>query len=140
MFNLSTDPINPKSLADSLNDSGVGAIVTFEGRVRDHNDGKPVTSLEYEAYTKLALKEGDRIISEARKKYDILNAHCTHRIGHLKIQDIAVWVGVSAEHRDTAFASCRYIIDEIKKYVPIWKKEHYSNDEAVWVSSATDSA
>ena len=133
MFTLSADPIEPAALALSLKHSGAGAVVSFEGCVRDHNGGRAVASLEYEACAELALKEGNRILREARKQFNVLSVRCVHRAGHLQLQDTAVWVGVSAVHRAAAFACCCYIIEEIKKELPIWKKEHYADGEAEWL-------
>src|SRR3546814_1125850 len=82
--------------------------------------------LHYEAYAALAEAEGERVLSEALERFDILDARCVHRTGDLVIGDIAVWVGVTAAHRDAAFAACRHIIDEVKARVPIWKRERYA--------------
>ena len=102
--------------------------------MRNRNAGREVCLLEYEVYRELAEKEGARIIAEARRKFAIFSAACVHRRGRLKIGDIAVWAGVTAEHRGAAFAACSYIIDETKKRVPIWKKEHYATGSSEWIS------
>ncbi len=136
-FRLSSAPIDPVALQCALADLRAGACVTFEGWVRDRNEGQSVRSLEYEAYTLLAEKEGERILAEARAKFAILGAQCVHRIGHLELGEMAVWVGVTAEHRGAAFEACRYLIDEIKARVPIWKKEHYANGATVWINGAS---
>jgi len=107
--------------------------VTFEGRVRNHNEGKTVLRLGYQAYAPLALAEGERILAEAQARFAIERALCVHRTGELAIGDIAVWVGVSAAHRDAAFAACRYVIDEIKRRVPIWKNEFYADGASGWL-------
>jgi molybdopterin synthase catalytic subunit len=124
----------------SLADPAAGASVTFEGVVRNHQDGRQVRALDYEAYEQLGLQEGERIIAEALEKFPVTAARCIHRLGALSIGDVAVWVGVSAAHRDEAFAACRYIIDEVKRRVPIWKKEHYSAGDSAWVNCETGSA
>jgi molybdopterin synthase catalytic subunit len=111
--------------------------VTFEGWVRDHNDGLPVLALDYEAYAPLAEKEGERILAEAREKFAIVGAVCIHRVGSLRIGDLAVWVGVSAAHRGAAFDACRFVIDETKARVPVWKKEHYADGDTAWINCAT---
>jgi molybdopterin synthase catalytic subunit len=90
--------------------------------------------LAYEAFEALAIKEGERIVREAIAKFGVVNAACVHRVGDLAIGDLAVWVGVSSRHRAEAFAACRYIIDEVKHRVPIWKKEHYVNGDSGWVN------
>jgi molybdopterin/thiamine biosynthesis adenylyltransferase/molybdopterin synthase catalytic subunit/rhodanese-related sulfurtransferase len=102
--------------------------------VRNHNEGHAVTRLEYEAFAELAEKEGARIVQAAIEKFGVQRAACMHRIGSLAIGDVAVWVGVSAAHRDEAFRACRFIIDEVKHRVPIWKKEHYVNGDSGWVN------
>ncbi len=131
MFSLSDTSITCSP--ENLQNPAAGAYVSFEGWVRNHNEGKEVKSLEYEAYPALANKEGERILQEAKEKFDILESLCIHRIGHLQIGEVAVWVGVIAKHRDAAFLACRYIIDEVKIRVPIWKKEHYTDGDSGWV-------
>ena len=137
MFKISTTPLDPAALRRDLIDTCAGACATFEGWVRNRNDGQPVDSLEYEAYAPLAEKEGERLLAEAREKFALLGAVCAHRTGHLRLGDLAVWVGVTAEHRGAAFDACRYIIDEAKARVPIWKKEHYTGGATAWINCAT---
>ncbi len=117
-----------------------GAVVTFEGRVRNHNEGQSVDSLEYEVYDTLALKEGEKILKEAKKKFDVLDVFCVHRVGHLQIGDLAVWIIATSKHRREAFKACEFIIDAVKDTVPIWKKEYYSDKslESKWVFCAED--
>ncbi|MCH2388192.1 MAG: molybdenum cofactor biosynthesis protein MoaE, partial [Opitutales bacterium] len=116
-----------------------GAYVSFEGWVRNHNEGTPGQALEYSAYKVLAVKEGDRIIAEALDRFEIAGAAAIHRIGLLDIGDVAVWVGASSAHRGPAFDGCRYIIDEIKDRVPIWKRESYEHGPDQWVNCAKGS-
>jgi molybdopterin synthase catalytic subunit len=136
-FRLAATPLDCTALQRVLADTRAGACVTFEGWVRDRNEEQPVLSLEYEAYAPLAEKEGARILAEAKDKFALLGATCVHRIGHLQLGELAVWVGVTAEHRGAAFDACRYIIDEAKARLPIWKKEHYANSATVWINCAT---
>ena len=138
-FAISSDPIDPDSLKAQLANAEAGACVTFEGWVRNHNEGQAVDSLEYEAYAELAEKEGRRILAEAVSKFPLLDATATHRVGHLAIGEMAVWVGVVARHRNAAFDACRYIIEETKARVPIWKKEHYQSGTTEWINCATRS-
>ncbi len=133
VFDLSEAEIDVAALSDGLAQSQVGACVTFEGWVRDHNAGRVVRGLAYQAYAPLAQSEGERIVDEASQRFDLVRVRCVHRVGDLAIGDLAVWVGVSAAHRDAAFAGCRYIIDEIKKRVPIWKNEHYADGDSGWL-------
>jgi molybdopterin synthase catalytic subunit len=136
-FGLSAAPLDPTALQRALGDARAGACVTFEGRVRNHNDGRPVLALDYEAFAVLAEREGARIVAEARERFDVLALACVHRIGALQIGDLAIWVGVAAAHRDAAFGACRYVIDEAKARVPIWKKEHYADGTSEWVNGAS---
>ncbi|MBS0440038.1 MAG: molybdenum cofactor biosynthesis protein MoaE [Proteobacteria bacterium] len=132
-FSLSETVIDAAALTRELAQAGAGACVTFEGWVRDHNDGRAVLRLGYQAYASLAQSEGERILAEARDKFAILDVRCVHRVGLLEIGEPAVWVGVSAAHRGAAFDACRYIIDEVKSRVPIWKNEHYADGESGWL-------
>ncbi|UNK50424.1 molybdenum cofactor biosynthesis protein MoaE [Lysobacter sp. S4-A87] len=132
-FNLSETPFDTASLRAQLLDDRVGGYASFEGWVRDHNDGRAVNGLRYEAYAALAEAEGERVLAEALAKFDILDARCVHRVGDLAIGELAVWVGVSAAHRDAAFAACRFVIDEVKARVPIWKHERYADGDAGWL-------
>ncbi len=131
---ISDKKIDPDKLRESLADHAAGGYVAFEGWIRNENEGQEVLRLEYEVYEPLAVKEGGKILAEAKAKYPILHADCVHREGRLELGECAVWVGVSSAHRDEAFAACRYIIDEIKVRLPIWKKEHYVNGDSGWVN------
>ena len=126
--------IDPDKLRQLLTDDAAGGFVAFEGWVRNENEGQEVLRLEYEVYAPLAVKEGAKIIEETMAKFPILRADCVHREGLLEIGECAVWVGVASAHRDEAFAACRYIIDEIKLRLPVWKKEHYVNGDSGWVN------
>jgi sulfur-carrier protein adenylyltransferase/sulfurtransferase len=134
MFSFTREKIDEAELRAQLSDPAAGGYASFEGWVRNHNDGLAVRHLEYEAFEPLAIKEGERIVADAIKRFGVEHAACVHRIGDLAIGDMAVWVGVSARHRAEAFAACRYIIDEVKHRVPIWKKEHYVNGDSGWVN------
>jgi molybdopterin synthase catalytic subunit len=133
-FRFTESPIDADAARLGVQDLGAGGFVSFEGWVRNHNDGKDVTRLEYEAFQELALKEGERIITEAMSRYPIKHALCIHRVGSLSLGEMAVWVGVSSAHRGEAFEACRFIIDEVKHRVPIWKKEHYRSGDSGWVN------
>lgn len=133
-FRFSDQPLDTAALQRELRDDGCGGFAAFEGWVRNHNEGHAVTRLEYEAFVELADKEGARIVAEAVRRFGVTRAACVHRTGSLAIGDVAVWVGASAAHRDEAFRACRFIIDEVKHRVPIWKKEHYVNGDSGWVN------
>lgn len=132
-FALTEAAIDPAPLRARLRAEHAGAFASFEGWVRDHNEGRGVQGLRYEAHAKLAEAEGERIMDQALAKFEIVDARCVHRVGELGIGDMAVWVGVSAAHRDAAFAACRWIIDEAKARVPIWKHERYVEGDAGWL-------
>lgn len=132
-FRLADSAIDVAAQTGALDDAAAGACVGFEGRVRNHNEGRGVLQLDYQAYPALAEAEGRAVLAEALERFDIRAASAVHRIGTLAIGDLAVWVGVSAGHRDAAFTACRWIIDEIKRRVPIWKNEHYADGESGWL-------
>jgi molybdopterin synthase catalytic subunit len=123
-FSFSQAPLTPDTYRAALADPAAGGYAAFEGWVRNHN----------EAFEALANTEGERIVAEAIARFGVTRAACVHRVGALAIGDLAVWVGVSSRHRAEAFAACRYIIDEVKHRLPIWKKEHYVNGDSGWVN------
>jgi adenylyltransferase/sulfurtransferase len=133
-FEISDSPLDIPALSASLTDRTAGALASFEGWVRDHNDGRQVGGLDYEVFKPLAQSEGEKILEEARQKFGVTGIRAVHRHGMLAIGDCAVWVGAIASHRDEAFRACRYVIDEVKHRLPIWKKEHYLDGDAVWVN------
>jgi molybdopterin synthase catalytic subunit len=133
-FSFSTEPFSPDAMRAALADPACGGYASFEGWVRNHSEGRRVLRLEYEAYEPLAIKEGERIVAEALERFGVRRIACVHRTGDLAVGELAVWVGVAAAHRDEAFAACRYVIDEVKHRVPIWKKEHYSDGDSGWVN------
>ncbi|MBT2747163.1 MULTISPECIES: molybdenum cofactor biosynthesis protein MoaE [unclassified Lysobacter] len=132
-FSLSEVPFEIAPLRERLLSAHAGAYASFEGWVRDHHSGRAVAGLRYESYAALAQSEGDTIMAEAIERFAIVDACCVHRVGDLAIGELAVWVGVSAAHRDAAFAACRFIIDETKGRVPIWKHERYADGDADWL-------
>lgn len=134
MFLVSAETLDTTALARQMEEPRAGALVVFEGLVRNHNEGLAVRSLEYECFEALAHSEAERILQEARSQFPIYDIICAHRVGHLAIGDTAVWVGVSSAHRDAGFQACRYVIDQIKVRLPIWKKEHYVNGDSEWVN------
>ena len=137
-FDVSGLTIDPPALEATLHSPSAGALLTFVGWVRDHTDEgrsrRSVEQLEYQVYEPLALSEGFRGLEEAEQRFAITSARCVHRFGTLQIGDAAVWVGVTAAHRDGAFRACRYIIDEIKVRLPSWKRETYGDGDSGWVN------
>ncbi len=134
MIEVTSAVIDAEKLKRALCNAGAGGFCSFEGWVRNENDGRSVKRLEYEAYEPLVLAEGEKVLAEAQQKFPYLEARCVHRTGLLEIGDMAVWVGVASAHRDEAFKACRYIIDELKVRLPIWKKEHYADGHSDWVN------
>lgn len=139
-FLLSEASLDIARLRAQILDPRAGGYASFEGWVRDHHAGRAVDGLDYEAYAMLAEREGERILAEAKARFDVIEAGCVHRVGTLAIGDLAVWVGVSAAHRGAAFDACRYIIDEVKRRVPIWKREHYREGDADWLHPMAEDA
>ncbi len=133
-FDLTREAIDIEEWRRRLLDPSCGGYAAFEGWIRNHNEGQQVRRLEYEVYETLARSEGARILAEAVERFGVTGAACVHRYGSLELGDVAVWIGVAAGHRDEAFKACRYIIDEIKVRLPIWKKEHYVSGDSGWVN------
>lgn len=134
-FALLDEAIDDQRLKDFLQDEQCGALATFEGWVRNHNNDSRVIRLTYYGYEKLAINQGKRIIEEAKRLFDIENAVAIHRIGALEIGDMAVWVGVSSKHRYPAFDACKWILDTIKADIPVWKQEFYQDEPSKWLSN-----
>lgn len=138
MFDITEKKIDGDALRKQLTQQpNCGAFCSFEGWVRHYNDGKDVDYLIYSTYLELALSQGSDVIEQAKQQFSIQDAICVHRVGHLNIGDMAVWVGVTAGHRDAAFAACRFIIDTVKAEVPIWKQEFYSDkaNQTAWLAN-----
>lgn len=139
-FSLSGDSIDIPSLAALLDNPAAGAVVTFDGRVRNHNAGQAVSHLEYQAYPALALSTGQRILEEESARHGILAAQAVHRTGPLAIGEAAVWVGVASAHRGPAFDAARAIMERLKYELPVWKKETYQDGSTEWVGPDNTSA
>lgn len=135
MVRLTDQAIDSEALHQELlkNSGTFGGVSLFEGRVRNHSHGKQVASLFYECYQPMALKVMEEIRQEALSKWKDVKIIAIHRHGPIPLGEAAVWVGVAASHRDEAFTACRFMIDEIKSRVPIWKKEEYADGTHVWV-------
>ena len=135
-FALLDKPIDNRRLKLALLNDQSGALATFEGWVRNHNNARPVTKLTYYGYEKLAINQGEKLITQAKQQFDIINAVAIHRIGDLAIGDMAVWIGVTAHHRYPAFDACRWLLDAIKADIPVWKQEFYADsEESLWLSN-----
>jgi molybdopterin synthase catalytic subunit len=136
MFRVTNQPIDLQELVRFVTDPETGAIATFIGTTRNHNDGRKVIALDYDGYPEMAEKELARIGAAARKQWRICRMAIVHRLGPVQITEASVMIAVSSGHREAAFASCRFAIEEIKKTVPIWKKEVFEGGE-VWIGTQT---
>jgi molybdopterin synthase catalytic subunit len=131
---LTSDAIDLGALLAQVHSPQHGGIASFLGAVRDHQAGRSVLRLEYSAYEPMAEAECARIVREAESQWDCAVA-LKHRIGTLQIGDIAVAIVAGSAHRDEAFAACRYVIEEVKRRVPIWKREVFADGVVEWVGS-----
>jgi molybdopterin synthase catalytic subunit len=111
-----------------------GAVVTFDGIVRDNFDGRPVRALEYEAYVDMAQKKMAQIGKEVQQKFAIGQIAIVHRLGHLNIGESSIVIAVAAPHRHAAFEACAYAMDRVKADVPVWKKEFFADGETHWIN------
>src|ERR1044071_7473011 len=134
MFRLSHNRLELQPLIDFVSDPEAGAIATFIGTTRNNNDGRKVIALDYEAYPAMAEKELLRLGQAAKTQWPICRMAIVHRIGPVQITEPSVMIAVSAAHREAAFAACRFAIEEIKRTVPIWKKEVYEGGE-IWIGT-----
>jgi molybdopterin synthase catalytic subunit len=134
MFRITDKPLNLQELVDFVTDPEAGAIATFIGTTRNNNEGRRVIALDYDAYPEMAEQELRRIGQEARQKWQLCRMAIVHRIGPVEITEASVMIAVSSGHREAAFAACRFAIEEIKKTVPIWKKELYEGGE-LWIGT-----
>jgi len=134
MFRLTETSLRLEELIEFVTDPEAGAIATFIGTTRNNNDGRKVIALDYDAYPEMAEKELARLGEEAKNKWPICRMAIVHRIGPVQITEPSVMIAVSAAHRDAAFAACRFAIEEIKRTVPIWKKEVYEGGE-IWIGT-----
>lgn len=132
---LTHEPLSVTELAGC--DPADGAVCLFVGVVRNHNAGRAVTGLEYEAYEEMALPLMQAIAREARERFAVTDVHLVHRLGRLEIGDPSVVVSAAAPHRAAAFDACRFAIDTLKARVPIWKKEHYASEPSTWIEGAS---
>lgn len=136
MFRVVRRDIDINELVACVTHPEAGAIALFIGTTRNHNEGRRVIALDYEAYAEMAEKELARIGADAAKKWPITRMAIAHRVGPVQIGEASVIIAVSSPHRDAAFAASRFAIEEIKKTVPIWKKEVYEGGE-VWIGTQT---
>jgi molybdopterin synthase catalytic subunit len=134
---LQSAPIDVAALVERVRADGAGAVATFLGTVRDHNRGRRVLHLIYEAYSDMARSEMESVVRQARARFDVSGIALVHRTGRLEIGEVAVAVAVAAAHRAHAMDACRFVIDTLKKTVPIWKKEVFEGG-AAWIEGPGD--
>lgn len=134
MVEITKQKIDVAQVIAAVADPGAGAIDIFIGTVRDKTSGKTVLKLDFEAYEPMAIKEMRKIASRAKAQWSVIKSAIVHRIGEVEIGEEAVAIAVSTAHRKDAFEACRFMIDELKKSVPIWKKEIFEDGE-VWVAA-----
>jgi molybdopterin synthase catalytic subunit len=133
---VTAEPLEIEPLIALVGATGDGAVVTFAGLVRDHNQGRRVRFLEYEAYEPLAVRALERIVDEVKARWPAARVAAHHRIGRLEIGDASIVIAAASAHRADAFAACRYTIERVKQIVPIWKREHFDGGD-VWLEGAT---
>jgi len=133
---VTSGPLDADSLVTLVDAEGDGAVVTFAGLVRDHNQGRRVQFLEYEAYEPLAVRALQRIVDEARELWPGARVAVHHRLGRLEIGEASIVIAAASAHRADAFAACRYTIERIKQIAPIWKHENFDGGD-VWIEGAT---
>lgn len=137
---LTTERIEPSALAAEAAGSGYGAILLFLGVVRDVNDGRGVTSLDYSAYGAMAAAQLQDIAMEASEQFAPASVVIAHRLGELALEEVSVGIAVAHAHRDEAYQLSRWCIEELKRRVPIWKREHYVDGRLAWVDPTHSAA
>lgn len=133
MFQITDQPIDTAALVSQAESPSAGALVIFEGRVRNHHQGKEVTALDYSAHPILAQPEGQKLVEETLQKFpEVERIAANHRTGQLGIGEIAVAIAVTSPHRPAAFAACDYLALQLKNRLPVWKHEHFADDTRDW--------
>jgi molybdopterin synthase catalytic subunit len=130
---LVREPIDSLALMRHVSTPANGAVILFLGAVRQVNDGRAVTGIDYAAYDDMALRELTSILAEACAQFEGADVAVEHRLGALAVEEISVGIAVGHPHRDTAYAVSRWVIEELKRRVPIWKREHYADGLREWV-------
>jgi molybdopterin synthase catalytic subunit len=134
MFKVTREPLNVQEIHNFVKRHTDGAVVTFDGIVRNNFDDRAVRYLEYEAYAEMAERQMAEIGAEARGKFSIGEVAIVHRLGRLEIGESSIVVAVAAPHRQAAFEACAYVMDRVKEQVPVWKKEFFADGEDHWVN------
>ncbi len=132
LFEITEEPLDPQRLADHVRNDASGAVALFYGVVRDHNKGRKVLHLEYDAYPEMATKVMRQIAEEMKERSPIDDVAIQHRTGRLEIGETSLLIAVSSGHRKEAFEACHALVDRFKEVVPIWKKEVWEGGEE-WI-------
>ena len=133
LASLVRSPIDPLAMIRDVANPRNGAVLLFLGAVRQVNDGRDVTGIDYAAYEAMAQRELDAIVIEAAEKFATPDVAVQHRLGELAVEEVSVAIAVGHEHRDAAYSASRFVIEELKRRVPIWKREHYADGAREWV-------
>ena len=133
-YELTFEPLDVGAIARRVVPETCGAIVTLDGFVRQFTKGRETLYLEYEGYEPMALKEMEKLVEQAHEQFEIANVGIVHRLGKLEIGETSVVISVAAPHRRAAFEACEWLIKELKRVVPIWKKEWAPDGSALWVN------
>lgn len=130
---VADEPIDIPALVAAVAHPGAGAIASFVGAVRDTNEGAAVTGIEYEAYAPMADRELRAILAEGEARWPGVRVAARHRVGYLRVGEVSVAVAAASPHRGPAFDACRYVVEQLKRRVPVWKCEHYADGRRAWV-------
>jgi molybdopterin synthase catalytic subunit len=137
---VTRETIDLNGLLARAKNASAGAVLLFSGDVRDHSEGRAVDFLEYETHESMAQKQVAEIVMEAKSRWDLHYVEVIHRFGKMRISDCSIGIVVASSHRKDAYEASRFIIDTVKKSVPIWKKEHFTNGQAIWVEGCEASS
>lgn len=138
MISLTRDEIDFAALTEAVRSPKSGAVVLFLGTVRELTNGRKTSALDYEAYPEMAEMKLRELEAQARERWPVDRVAIVHRLGHLELGDVSVAVAVGCPHRHQAFDAARFLIDELKTWVPIWKKENWADGTTEWVHPGTD--
>lgn len=139
-YAVTRDPIDPAGMLTAAASAADGAVLLFLGLVRNHNEGREVGHLEYEAYAEMAERVLEEVAEEARTRWDTGEIRVVHRLGRLEVGEASVAILVASAHRDAAYSASRHIIEELKKRAPIWKREGYTEGDSEWLGGAVPPA
>lgn len=137
---ITSDPIDPGDIMSRVRSDADGAIVLFCGVVRDHDAGRPVVGLRYEAHEAMAREKLEQISADVASRFEIGDIAVVHRVGYLSVGEVSVAIAVAAPHRDAAYKASREVIERLKREVPIWKRERYADGDEAWLDGQVPGA